>query len=212
MIYGKAGVWADRFKGYDDRLLERICLLLPGCVAALGDNPKEDQITLNLVNLFRKDPKIRRMFHDWEFQFEVAECDANGVYSSKGKIDIALFFDQRKEKYLAYEAKRLNIKTSDGIKSLAGPYVTEGVARFVSQQYSQGLPVGCMLGYVLNADIDILLQKLTDALESNKENVALVRGPETTRAVCSSRRFETDHRRSGGGGIITLRHALVPCF
>ena len=145
MILGEGGAWLAHFKRYDERLLERICILLPSCIEALGENPKEDDITFNLTNRFHLDADVRQLFHHWEFQFEPQGQDANGAYFSKGKIDLAMFWDLDRDKYLAYEAKRLNVKGQSGVSSLATPYVKEGVVRFVTEQYSEGLPVGCML-------------------------------------------------------------------
>ena len=211
MILGEIGGWADRFKRYDERLLERICMLLPACITALGENPKEDEITINLVSRFHLDPVVRRLFHHWEFQFEPSEIDENGAYLSKGKIDLALFWDLNREKYLAYEAKRLNVRTGKSTTSLATPYVTEGVARFVTEQYSKGLPVGCMLGYVLDGNVSGVHPKIAKALDDNKTLVGLIQGPNVLEPVSSAHRFQTDHNRKNDGGLISLRHALVPC-
>ena len=211
MTNGWYGDWADELKYYEDQMLERICLLLPVCIATLGENPKEDDITLNLVKRLERDPQAWKIFYNCEFQFESTEIDARGAYRSKGKIDMAVFMGEDRERYLAYEAKRLNVKTGRGIASLAVPYVKEGVARFVSGQYAEGLPVACMLGYVLNGDMDTLVSKLNQALKEHRVAVALRSGPTPLPPAHGARRFETDHDRPSGSPI-TLRHALAPCF
>ena len=71
MILGNADSWAQHFKRHDDRLLERICEILPDCVAMLSSNPLEDEITFNLVSRFRLDAVIRTIFHHWEYQYGV---------------------------------------------------------------------------------------------------------------------------------------------
>ena len=211
MILGDGATWVDRFKGFDDRLIERLVLILPACIAVLCDNPKEDEITLNLDRRFYLDPVIRRVFHHWKFQFEPSDMDENGAHFSKGKIDLAFFWSLDHEKYLAYEAKRLNVMTSTGISSLAGPYVKEGVVRFITEQYAQGLPVGFMLGYVLNGEGDELPKKIGIALSNNKEIVGLNGDLKMIGAVGPAQRFETVHQRRNNGGKILLRHTLIPC-
>ena len=90
MILGDGGEWLDHFRRYDERLLERICVILPACIEALDDEPHEDDITLNLVSRFHLDAGVRRLFHHWEFQFEPQGQDANGAYFSKGQIEHSL--------------------------------------------------------------------------------------------------------------------------
>lgn len=212
MIIGESDVWATNFKRYDERLLERICEILPTCIAVLGDNPYEDHITFNLVNRFYLDEVIRKLFHHWEYQFEPPGYDEKGAAYSKGKIDFVAFWDLEREKYLAYEAKRLNVKTKSGTKSKATVYVTEGLARFVTEQYSEGLPVGCMLGYVLDGNTASVHTKVQKAITDNSTLVGLLSGPTPLSAILTAVRFETDHERQNKGGQINIRHALVPCL
>lgn len=211
MIIGESDVWAANFKRYDERLLERICDILPACIAALGDNPYEDDITINLVDRFQLDEIIRKIFHHWEYQFEPFGHDQNGAAYSKGKIDLAVFWDMEREKYLAYEAKRLNVKTKSGTESKATVYVTEGLVRYVIEQYSEGLPVGCMLGYVLDGNTASVHPKVQKAITDNSTLVGLLSGPTPLSAISTAMRFETDHERHNKGGQINIRHALVPC-
>lgn len=212
MILGSADDWAEHFKRHDERLLERICEILPDLIAAMPDNPHEDDITINLIDRFHLDAVIRRIFHHWEYQYEPFGHDENGVAFSKGKIDFVVFWDQQREKYLAYEAKRLNVKTKYGsVSSLATAYVTEGLTRFVTEQYSKGLPVGCMLGYVLDGNISSIKPKIEKAVADNGALVGLAVGPDDLSAISTATRMTSDHERQNDGGTITVRHALVPC-
>jgi len=212
VILGTGKIWASHFKSYDERLLERICEILPTFVAALGDNPHEDLITINLVDRFHLDVIIRRMFYHWQYQFEPFGHDENGVAYSKGKIDFVAFWDQEREKYLAYEAKRLNVKSGSGIQSNASVYVTKGLIRFVKEQYSKSLPVGCMLGYVLDGNATSVDPKVRQAIAANAILVGLTAGPTSLNSISTAIRFESDHDRDNGGGTINIRHALVPCI
>jgi hypothetical protein len=212
VIVGDVGAWAENFKRYDERLLERICEILPQCIAALGDNPIEDQITINLVDRFHLDETIRKMFHHWEYQFEPFGHDEKGAAFSKGKIDFVVCWDTEREKYLAYEAKRLNVPTSvGGTSSLATVYVTEGLVRFVKEQYSVGLPVGCMLGYVLDGKVTNVQPKIHAAISKNSKLVGLTDGPKALVPVGTASRFSSVHVRDGSGTHIDIQHALVPC-
>lgn len=212
MILGNVDEWTAHFKRYDERLIERICEILPVCIAAMPDNPIEDEITINLLDRFYFDPAIRGMFHHWEYQFEPFGYDKNGIAFSKGKIDFVVCWDQDRDNYLAYEAKRLNVPTSTGGRtSLATAYVTEGLVRFITEQYSEGLPVGCMLGYVLDGDVPWVRPRVINAITNNSNLVGLVSGPDALNTIGTSARFETKHQRHNNGGVISIQHSLVPC-
>ena len=212
MIFENADNWVKHFKRFDERLLERICEILPDCIAAMPDNPHEDKITINLIDRFYLDADTRKLFHHCAYQFEPFGHDEQGVAYSKGKIDFVVFWDQNRERYLAYEAKRLNIKTANGrTASLATAYVTEGLARFVTEQYSEGLPVACMLGYVIDGNTRTAQAKIVSAIIKNSQLVGLVAKPSVLPAIASAIRMTSDHQRQSGSGKINIRHALVPC-
>ena len=190
MIIGDSDVWAANFKRFDERLLERICDLLPSCIEALDANPGEDQITINLVARFHLDETVRRIFHHCEYQFEPFGLNEHGASYSKGKIDFVAFWDLEREKYLAYEAKRLNVSTKTGVSSLATVYVTQGLCRFVTEQYSEGLPVGCMIGYVLDGDVASVHPKVQAAIDDNSTLVGLVTGTKALADVVQPRELK----------------------
>lgn len=150
---GDPAAWADRFRSFDRRFLERVVAVWSRCLTVLPDRPDEDVITTNLVNLLARDSGILRQFHWIEYQYEPFGHTPEGTAHSKGRIDVAVFLNQDRDRYLAYECKRLNESRDDGRRSLAGEYVREGLSRFVAEQYSENLPVGCMLGYVLDGDV-----------------------------------------------------------
>ena len=89
---GVPSTWTDRFRSLDTRFLQRVVAVWPKCVDVLPCHPHEDDITINLVHLLRKDPGARRLFHWLEFQFEPFGFTTDGTAYSKGRIDMALFF------------------------------------------------------------------------------------------------------------------------
>jgi hypothetical protein len=207
MVLGDLQAWANRFITADERLLERIWVLWPKCMAVLPSQPTEDQITINLVHLLGKDEVVRRICHWVEFQFEPFGTASNGAKFSKGKIDIAVLLDWERERYLAYECKRLNV-TNGGIRSsLATPYVTQGMMRFLTEQYAEGLPIGCMLGYIIDGDIPFAVGQIHNAIAAHQP-LSLVAGPTAATPLQGIERFVTTHKRAAN--VIELRHALLP--
>jgi hypothetical protein len=200
--------WTNRLISVDDRLIERIAFVWPACITVLPAQAEEDPITINLVDRLSKDPIVRRICHWVEFQFEPFGTAPGGAKFSKGKIDIGVLLDWERERYLAYECKRLNVVYSGGRSSLATNYVTEGMMRFLTEQYAEGLPVGCMLGYVMDGDISFAMSQLANAISSHPP-LCLMSGPDKKEPLQNIARFLTSHTRVAKT-IIELRHALLP--
>lgn len=210
MVVGDPSEWAIHFNSIDDRVMARIEALWPQCLAVLPSNPEEDKITINLRSLLVKDAEARCIFHHLEYQFEPEGFTANGLAFSKGKIDLAVLLDQGCTHYLAYECKRLNVVNGGARQSLATQYVNEGVRRFITEQYAEGLPVGCMLGYVLDGDLPFASVSVRNAIDTNKNGIGLKAGPVTMFHLGVAERFSTDHLRPGSGSPIHVRHSLLP--
>ena len=210
MADGDPTAWVGRFRSIDERFLERVVAVWPRCLAVLPQGPDEDTITANLVNLLQRDPDTRRRFHWIEFQYEPFGYTPEGTAHSQGSVDMAVILDQDRDMYLAYECKRLNDLRDDGRRSLAGRYVTDGLSRFVEGQYSDNLPVGCMLGYVLDGDVQYAAAKVRATIVERGQDVALDMTPRDDVAIGVATRFYSRHRRGAKGVVIEVRHALLP--
>ncbi len=210
MVVGDPSHWAEHFISIDDRLLARIYALWPECLAVLPPSPEEDAITFNLRSVLVKDSEARQIFHHLAYQFEPEGFTPEGLAFSKGQIDLAVLLDQGCTRYLAYECKRLNVPYNGARQSLATPYVNQGLKRFITEQYADGLPVGCMLGYVLDGDTDFALSRVKAAIEANKVDVGMVGSPSPGATVSTIERFSTDHVRPGSGNTIHVRHSFLP--
>jgi len=207
MVLGDLQFWSKQVLSADERILERIVSVWPACLKVLPGQPEEDIITINLVDLLNKDPVIRRICHWLEFQYEPFGTAPNGQKFSKGKIDLAVLLDWERERYIAYECKRLNVTYNGKRSSLAKAYVTDGMMRFMTEQYAEGLPVGCMLGYVMDGDAPFAIAQLTKAIKSHGP-LNVTTGPSAIGALQNVARFLTVHDRNGGIPI-ELRHALL---
>ena len=162
------------------------------------------------MSLLQRDPDTRRRFHWIEFQYEPFGYTPKGTAYSKGSVDIAVILDQDRDAYLAYECKRLNELRDDGRRSLAGPYVADGLSRFVESKYSENLPVGCMLGYVLDGDVQYAAANVRARIVERGQDLALDMAPREDVAIGVATRFYSRHRRPSNGVVIEVRHALLP--
>jgi hypothetical protein len=209
MMLGDPQSWRRRLISLDERILQRILHVWARCVARLPGQPEEDDVTINLVDLLSKDPVVRTLCHWIEYQFEPFGVDDNGVRYSKGIVDLTVLLDWDRETYLPYECKRLNVVHQGRRSSLATPYVTDGLMRFVTEQYAEGLPVGCMLGYVMDGDLAFALQQIRAAIVAQATPLRARSGIAKGEASPSTERFRTDHMRDVSAQI-EVRHVLLP--
>ncbi|HHJ20832.1 MAG TPA: hypothetical protein ENJ84_13565 [Gammaproteobacteria bacterium] len=208
MIIGTSSFWLERIKDIDKSLIECVERVWPSVIARLRNTEREDNITQRLVDVLRADRAICNIGFLVPHH-KLREADCAGDYTTKGILDMALFVDQDYERYIAYECKRLNIVNRDGKRtgSLAGAYVEEGVVRYATAKYSEKLPYGCMIGYVMDGDRKFALQQLISALKKRKKLVKL-ESDEIEAKDGYFTEFETSHRRNTGNSEIEVRHRL----
>ena len=210
MPIGDSTHWVAQFRSLDARFLECVLAVWPKCVAALPEKPNEDTITINLVDILSRDVRARRLYHHLAYQHEPFGYTTDGWAYSKGKIDMALLLDQERERYLAYECKRLNVFRKGKTSSLAKPYVLKGMLRFITEQYAADLPVACMLGYVLNGNVNAAQTKVRAAIDSHSTAIGLVGKLTDSQPIGEIRRSSSRHCRPSNGSNIEIRHALLP--
>lgn len=212
MVSGDPRVWADRFRPFEGRFLERVAAVWPACLetlASLSRAPEEDEITLNLVELLKRDPVVLRSFHWVQFHHEPVGSTSEGLSCSLGEVDIAVFLTQDHNTYLAYECKRLNVRRADGRRTLATEYVKCGVSRFVRSQYSRGLPVGCMLGYVLDGDMAHAVSSVRQKIIELRSDIGLVDELGENLWIGEMARFYSRHWRDRECAEIEVGHTLL---
>ena len=211
MLVGDPTQWIAQFRSLDARFLDCVLAVWPMCLAVL---PRENRMRTRSQSTssisFPRDASARRLFHHLAYQHEPFGYTADGWAYSKGKIDMALLLDQERERYLAYECKRLNVVRNGTTRSLATPYVLEGMLRFITQQYAANLPVGCMLGYVLDGNVNTARTKVQAAIDSNKAEIGLMEEPTDMQPVGPVKRLTSLHCRPSNGSKIEIRHALLP--
>ena len=201
MTIGDMAHWKNRFLSVDQRFTERLVVHWPDCRDSLTSVSEEDDITNNLVYRLCKDPEVRRI--GWpEAQYVPFELTGSmGAVTGKGYIDIGFILDQNRDMYIAYECKRLNVTYKGRRSSLAKPYVIEGLYRYIDQQYSRSLPMACMLGYVMDGDVEFALDKVHTAIKAHAGGEKLKSGPNELHKMGTSGRFQTIQKRVDGSAF-----------
>ena len=206
-MIGDPAAWLRQYRSLDQHMMALVATVWPRCIADLPVQPDEDTITIQLVDALSRDPGARRL-GVIEYQFEPFGHRPDGIAYSKGKIDMAVLLDRTRRQYLAYECKRLSVIRGGKRRSLATQYVMEGLRRFITGQYAEGLPVGCMLGYVLDGDVPFARAKVIEALKRRKQEVGFVGVSPPTVTPLSAGGFVSDHIRWNGTAI-EIRHTML---
>jgi hypothetical protein len=181
----------------------------PACRACCHPDSHEDDITRHLVIRLRqdrtlRDGPIRMHIESQQEHLDMAESEEGAV---TGYIDISiLFFIGKSRPYLAIECKRLNVIGTDGYRrSLATEYVEAGMLRFVREQYARELPLGGMIGYVMDGDVSFAFSSLRARIQERASD--LCSDDTGVREILPPSRFVTVHLRPTRP--IELRHYLL---
>ena len=208
MVLGDRGHWAAQFRAWDELFLGCVIRVWWSCVARLPNNSNEDAITAALVVSLSRDATARGLF--WcEYQFVPIAYTDDGRVVEKGRIDMAMIVGHDRENYLAYECKRLNVMRQGGTRrALAREYLDEGVMRYITEQYAENLPTGCMIGYVMDGVLDFACSRVRAAMTGSRAKLGLQGDLRAQDPIGQFKRFATDH--VSGDKSIEILHALLP--
>lgn len=209
MLAGDLNAWLPHFRSLEERIVNAVETAWPICIAPLQSKKNslthEDHITEHLVqSLIRTKLVPGRII----YQYTLLTEDGSGNVSAPSNIDFVLTLGDDEDVYLACECKRLNVPYKTGVRPLVSEYVDQGLMRFVTGQYSNGLPLAMMLGYVMNAKSDEAKRGVKRILKLRSAIVRLQ--SERDDPVISGRpiRFHTTHA-CVPGHIIEVAHTLL---
>jgi len=209
MLTGDLNAWLPHFRGLEERIAEAVEAAWPICIAPLQSKKNalthEDHITEHLVqSLIRTKLVPGRII----YQYILLAEDGSGNVSAPSNIDFVLTIGDDEDVYLACECKRLNVPYKTGVRALVGEYVDEGLMRFVTGQYSNGLPLAMMLGYVMNAKSNVARRGVKRILALRSATAGFQ--SERDAPVVSGRplRFYTTHA-CVPGHVIEVAHTLL---
>ncbi len=165
----------------------------------------EDHITNHLVHTLRRTKLVPGLILP---QHKLMTVGTDGIVSLSSSIDFVLSIGDSEDIYLACECKRLNVPYKSGLKGLVGEYVDDGLMRFVSGQYSDGLPLAMMLGYVMNARADRARRGLARAMKYRAKVIRLQSTADAPVTPGKPIRFATTHVCVAGHPI-EISHTLL---
>ena len=208
MLAGSPSNWLPHFKTLEERLIEAVEAAWPTCIAPLqavkGEMTHEDHITNHLVEALIRSMKVPGRIVP---QYPLLVSNAQQVIQLGSKIDFVLTIGDDEDVYLACECKRLNVPYKKKTRALAHEYVRDGLKRFVGGQYSNGLPLAMMLGYVMNRHAEVALQRVKRAIHRSKA-IQLKSAMDEPITAGKPIRFSTTHDCVSGYEIF-VRHTLL---
>ena len=108
-------------------------------------------------------PTLRGRFHIVS-QYELIAGDLTQDPDPVGYVDVGILFSVGLEEVCLFiECKRLNVNGA----SLATEYVSKGMMRFVTGQYAPDLPIGAMIGYVMDGQVPEALDSVIRQIRSH---------------------------------------------
>jgi hypothetical protein len=178
-------------------------------------NEHEDPITFRLAGRLANDPHFAELPYDVVPQYWLLGLNGQRL----GRLDLRFKHRHSQRDYFAFESKRLHVTYPGG--SCSTEYSTyagnEGMIAFIEGQYSEGLPAGGMLGYVMDGDTDKAWVGLGNRIQVRRTPLRLL---DTSKLVKSSlaraaasgttgtQLGETEHDL--GSHHLRLFHLLLP--
>ncbi len=210
MLTGSPGTWLAQFRSLGEQMSEAIEAAWPICIGPLqakkGAMTHEDHITEHLVQALRRTKKVPGRI---AYQSVLLVEDTNGNVSLSSSIDFVLTVGDDEDVYLAYECKRLNVPYPTSVRNLCVPYVEEGLMRFVTGQYSNGLPMAMMIGYVMNGNNGRARQGLRRVMKARTDTLGLTAELDHPSLTGAPTRFRSTHTCRPGHSI-EVEHHLLP--
>ncbi len=208
MLAGNPAKWLAHFTSLEERLISAVEIVWPTCIAPLqsakGAMTHEDYITNHLVNALIQSKTIPGRIVP---QYSLLAPNAQQLLQVGSKIDFVLTIGDDEAIYLACECKRLNVPYKKKTRALAHEYVRDGLTRFVTGQYANGLPLAMMIGYVMDAQVTFAHGRLQKALQRSK--LINLKSSSHPPAISGKPvRFFTTHQCAAGHDI-EVRHTLL---
>ncbi|MCC9645202.1 hypothetical protein LOC71_23230 [Rhodopirellula sp. JC740] len=178
----------------------------------IAADSREDPVTDELCKKLRAAKELVEL--PLQIRPQVVELDCADDDVDQGRMDIAFIPTVPDESiYFALECKRVNARQANNkTRRYFSEYVTEGLMRFVTGQYSQAVRHGGMLAFALDGDVKGTMKGVVKNIIEKREQLKLVRGEVGTSRYVPTNEYvrETRHSRSVAAGDVLVQHFFLP--
>jgi hypothetical protein len=208
-IIGVPTQWADLI----DPMLPEILKLVISSWEEMplpAPDDKEDNITIALCRTLRQSRTARGLM--FQIHTQLVELEP-AIGEDLGRQDIVFVpLVPREDIYFCLESKRLNVVKDGKLRIYASEYVTQGMLRFVTGQYSKAVRHGGMIGYVLDGNVSHAMANVESNIQTHHAALCMtapgVLQPSTI-LKGDARARETDHQRSHETTVFRIHHLFM---
>jgi hypothetical protein len=208
-IIGASTEWADLIDPMVPDIL-RLVVATWEEMPSPGGNDKEDDITIALSRALRQNRAARSLMFTIDTQVFELEPAAG---AELGRQDIVFRpLIPREDIYFCLESKRLNVIKDGKLRTYASEYVTRGMLRFVTGQYSKAVRHGGMIGYVLDGNVSDAITNVETNIQTHHISLCMTAPgslQSSTVLAGDARARETHHQRSYETTVFRIHHLFM---
>lgn len=212
-IEGAGNKWAGVIEDQAPKLLKLVAAAWKRIPPGSPDE-KEDDITKRLCLALQRSRTARKLM--FYVHPQVVELDSE-TGEEFGRMDIAFYptnqpWVPREDIYFCLECKRLNVIKNGKPRGYWSEYVSLGMARFVTGQYSRVVRHGAMIGYVRDGDVAGAMDQVEENIKSRHKELEMdAPGTFVSNGFLprTATARETHHRRPRDKYVFRLHHLFM---
>ncbi|AGA28573.1 hypothetical protein [Singulisphaera acidiphila] len=208
-VVGSPAEWDDFFStNFIPQIIDLVLTSWQAMPAPASDQ-LEDRITVALYCSLSRNQSLCTL--PFLIRVQDVEIDLE-LERETGRKDIAFFPALQADIYFCLECKRLNVVKEGETRAYSSEYVSQGMTRFVSRQYSPFVQHGGMLGYVLDGDVDRAKQNIEANIHARHLELGMDPPGNIERSSVRPENehiWETHHHRALETPVFRIHHMLV---
>ena len=208
-IVGAPTDWADLIDPLVPQLLALVIAAWEGMPPPALDEG-EDRITIALCRTLQQNRTARGLM--FQIRTQVVELDPVPG-EDLGRMDIVFIpLVPREDIYFCLESKRLNVVKDGEPRAYASEYVTFGMLRFVTGQYSKAVRHGGMIAYVLDGNVVRAMTNIENNMRRQHSTLGMTAPGSflpSTSLKDDPRARETHHRRAHETQLFRIHHLFL---
>lgn len=208
-VVGTPTDWSDLIDPLVPQILSLVIAAWEGMPPPAPDEG-EDRITIALCRALQQNRTARSLM----FQIRTQVVELDPVPGEEfGRMDIVFLpLVPREDIYFCLESKRLNVVKDGATRAYASEYVTFGMLRFVTGQYSKAVRHGGMIAYVLDGNVARAMTNIENNMRRQHSALGMTAPGSffpSTSLKGDARARETHHRRAHETQLFRIHHLFV---
>lgn len=209
MFAGDTRLWLQHFPDVEERAVACIAAVWPNILSRVSSFTHENQITITLAFYLQQNP-IATAIGAIDYLTKQLALGPTGPAHISAETDLRFRLGNDPDCDLVFECKRLRVAYPSGFRVQADTYVSDGLMRFHSGQYSGRTSVAGMLGYVMDGNVVAAESDVVSQISMQAAKVGLVgNGATTLPPFMGYVRLVSVHTRNQKP-TLEVRHTLLP--